>query len=480
MKTSCIALLCVLIFGTTAFAQELIEIDFGKTIKTGVKRGAGSANLCWLTDSDKKRPNPVQSMESAIKELGCGSLRFPYGHLADNYLWHTPPYNDVEKGLRPKVAAHSGAPYGWEWAVNEDGSYTSDMDFDEFMEICQRLNIKPLVVINVFSFKYEGGPSFEELKTAAIEWVKYAKKKNYNVDYWQIGNEIDHHKKLLKMDEYVDFYQNVVTAMKAVDPGIKVGPGILSDTAYYNTIVSKYPELIDFTSCHQYAWKYIKSCSNYEKWKEHVDKYAHNVLNMQEAVSNSPKPNLDIVITENGVTPSGKGMGDVNNTYKALWYFEMLMNEISLPNVTYSYFWGTHSPWAGLKDSDQDLGLLLRLDDNSRKPIAEAVKLVNDYILDDLVQAKQVSGYVRTYASKSAVGDKCNIFLMNRNDKPQKVSLQVKQLPSKVKLLNQIVLRGDSPESKNVKLTSEKSVDVGHHTVEVTLPPLSVSILYNY
>ncbi|MGB7393662.1 MAG: hypothetical protein WA913_04645, partial [Pricia sp.] len=284
MKTIILVILFS-IFSTNSWAQETIQIDFDKVIKNDVKPGAGSANLCWLMDSDLKRPNDTKSMRQALKELGTGSLRFPYGHLADNYLWNTPPFDDAERGLLPKVAAPSDNSRVWDWATNEDNSFKAAMDFDEFMELCQEIDAKPLVVVNVFSFKYEGGPTYERLIETAVEWVKYAKKKNYDVTYWQIGNEVDHHKDQLTMDAYVDFYQEVATAMKAVDPDIQVGPGILRDVEYYRTLVSKYPDLIDFTSCHQYAWPYIKSNSNYEKWKEFEDKYIPNVLKMQGVVA---------------------------------------------------------------------------------------------------------------------------------------------------------------------------------------------------
>lgn len=477
MKTIFPILLCAIAF-LNAGAQDTISIDFGKVIKKDLKRGAGSANLCWLMDSDLKRPNSTKSMQQALKELGAGSLRFPYGHLADNYLWNTPPFDDAERGLLPKVAAPSDNPGGWDWAVNEDDSFKSAMDFDEFMQLCQELDAKPLVVINVFSFKYEGGPTYERLMETAVEWVKYAKEKNYEVAYWQIGNEVDHHKDLLTMDAYVDFYQEVATAMKRVDPNINVGPGILSDVAYYDTLVSNYPELIDFTSCHQYAWPYIKSNSDYEKWKDYKDNYVPNVLEMQEAVSNSAKPDMDIVITETGLSPSGRGMGSINNTYKGLWYFEMLMNELSQSNVTYSYFWGTHSPWGSHKDNeDKDLTVLFRVDDNSRKPIAEAVKLVNDELPEHLVQTDQIQGYIRTFAGRDTEGENCRIFLMNRNSEEQSVRLQLKDLPKDIQKLDRIELKGTSPESREMNKTVESPIAISGNETELRLPPLSITVL---
>ncbi len=459
-------------------AQEVINIDFGVKTKTGINKGVAAANLCWILDSDLKRPNSHQSMENAIKEMGCGSLRFPYGHLADNYLWHTPPYDDTEKGLRPKVATMKQAPGRWEWAVNPDGTFKAAMDFDEYMALCQKLDIKPLVVVNVFSFKYKGGPTFDQLIETAVEWVKYAKKKNYEVAYWQIGNEVDHHPKILNASEYIECYRQIAKAMKDVDSTIKIGPGILAKVNYFKSITFKYPELIDFVSCHQYMWKYMTSCKNYNLWKEHIDLYIPNVVRMQKAVSNSKKPEIDIVITETGVSPSRKGMGNINNTYKALWWFDVLMNEIAQKNVAYSYFWGTHSPWAGEKDNDKDdVSVLLRVDDNSRKPIAEIVKLVNENILDNLVQTSQISGYVRTFAGISNDGENCNIFLMNKNNAKQKVVLELNNLPAEVKSFTRLEFKGKKPHDKKTTINTAKNVEIEGNKIIITLPPLSITFL---
>ncbi|MBK0384064.1 hypothetical protein I5M32_13930 [Pedobacter sp. SD-b] len=466
--------------GCTVFAQQNVQIDFGKVVKKNVRKGAASANVCWLTDSDKKRPNDKQSFANAIKELGCGSLRFPYGHLADNYLWHTPPYDDTKNGLRPKVASKEEQPYNWKELVNDDGTFKSAMDFDEYMGLCQKLDIKPLVVVNVFSQKYKDGPTADELITAATEWVKYAKRKNYKVAYWQIGNEVDHHRKLLSQDAYVDFYQKITTAMKAADPSIKVGPGILEKSEYFDAIVSKYPNLIDFTSAHQYAWQFIKSCSNYEKWKANTEDYIPVVKEMQDAVSRSKKPDMDIVITETGLSPIGKGMGDINNTYKALWYFNMLMNELTMPNVAYSYFWGTHSPWTGLKDNDaHDVEVLLRVDDNSRKPIGEVVKLVNENLFGNMVKTTTNANFVRSYASINDKKNNCKVFLLNKSNEPQKLILNFNQLPKNIKSLKAKEFKGDSPESIIINTKDLKAISISGNSTEITLSPLSVTILQN-
>lgn len=467
-----------LCFAHNNYAQEQISVDYSIIKKSKVNRGVASANLCWLLDSDKNQPYSKKAFSEAIEEIGIGSLRFPYGHLADNYLWHTPPFDSFEKGLRPKVATMNQAPGKWDWAVNSDGSFNGAMDFDEYMALCQKLAIKPLVVINVFSHTYKNGPSLNTLIETAVAWVKYANKMNYHVEYWQIGNEVDHHKDLLSQEAYINCYQQIARAMKSVDSSIKVGPGILSNIGYFKDIVSKYPDLIDFTSCHQYMWPYIKSCANYELWKDHKDNYIPNVKKMQNAVRNSVKPTMEIVITETGVSPASKEMGSINNVYKALWYFDLLMNEIAEPNVAYSYFWGTHSPWEGNTDNDEnDVAVLLRLDDNSRKPIAEVVKLVNEHILDHIVQAKQISGNIRTFASMNVNKEKCNVFFMNKNTVAEEVEISIRQLPENVHYFSSLSLKGENPDDRKLTFSNSENIKINGDKIELTLEPLSITIL---
>lgn len=479
-KVSLKTLWCILFcfIGLTSLAQEKVSIHLSKTIKKEVNNGVGAVNLCWLLDSDKYYPNATQSMASALDELGAGSFRFPYGHLADNYLWHTPPYDDVENGLRPKVATTSQAPGSWEWAVNNDNSFKGAMDFDEYMILCQKMAIKPLVVINVFSYKYKGGPSLETLVETAAEWVKYAKKKNYKVEYWQIGNEVDHHPDVLSKKEYIDNYFKFVKAMKAVDPSIKVGPGILSKAIYFKEIMEQNSDLIDFTSCHQYMWKYKESCANYDLWKEVDNSFIANVEKMQNSVMNSVKPQMEIVITETGVSPSGKGMGSRNNVFKALWYFEVLMNEVKQPNVAYAYFWGTHSPWAGNKDNEEDdVAVLFRMDDNSRKPIADVVKLVNDNLLDQIVETTSSSIYVKSYTSIAQDGKKANLFLSNRSQENITVKVNIHDLPQEIKGMSATVISANDPYATKWNSSSAETIEIRNSEIDVVLPPLSITVL---
>ena len=94
---------------------ETITIDPSKRNKQ-VSKNPGGVVSCWLLDSDIERPRET-SFAVAMKDMGVKYIRFPYGHLADNYLWDAD--GDWGNTLTPKVATFSQTPSNWDWAVNQ-------------------------------------------------------------------------------------------------------------------------------------------------------------------------------------------------------------------------------------------------------------------------------------------------------------------------------------------------------------------------
>jgi alpha-L-arabinofuranosidase len=476
MKRTIQYLLSLIILGLTSQATE-ITIDLDKTIKADLKAGAAAANLCWLLSSERQS-KPDIPLRDALEKMGCGALRFPYGALADNYLWHTPPYVDTEKGLRPRVAHMNHAPGKWSWAVNEDASFKDAMDFDEYMELCQKANIEPLVVVNILSDKINPQLTYDQLKKSAVEWVKYAKSKSYRVAYWQIGNEVDHKskRKFFTAESYAERFRDITLAMKTVDPTIKTGPGLIGHLKYFWELMKIAPEQMDFVSAHQYMFGRKDTCGTYQKWKEDKASYIPTVEAMQRAILKSPKPDLKILITETGVTPANDELGKVNNTYKALWWFEVLMNEISIPNVSYAFFWGVHTPWFGDREPDVDVGTLLTRT-NLPKPTGQVSTIVNRALLDRMVDAPRQVSFIRAYASASQESDFLNVLLMNKDDKPQEVVLSLKGGAMKSRKFQRSLFKGLSPEDRTPTTENQASLTSRKNLLKLTLPPLSITLL---
>ena len=458
------------VFSIQGFSATTISIEAGNVVKEVVSGPAGAV-LCWLLDSDIHRTRNT-SFEDAMREMKVGSLRFPYGALSNNYLWHTPPYDDVSGGLRPTVAAKSSSPGKWSWAVNNDGSFRGAMDFDEFMSICIEQNIKPVVCVNVMSYKYDGGPSYSYLKTSAIEWVRYASNKGYRGIYWQLGNEQDHHRNIMSQDEYVDLYADFAAAMKTVDPDITVGPGILATTAYYQAVIDKSGDLVDFVSVHQYNWG--AKLRSYEDWKNDPQDYVNNLRKAQNGIT--AKPGLEIIVTETDAKSGTKLPGE-GHTTRALWWFELLMNEISFKNVTHTYFWGTHSPWGG-QNQKENGGSLLLDNDNNRTQMGEVNMMVNKHLEgQELVEVDRVNGFIRAYASRSLQNEQVTAFLLNKNDEREDgVEVVVHDFPE-IKSFRRWEFKGKSWNDYNPVYSENGSIQISGNSFTTSLEPLSVTII---
>lgn len=449
--------------------ENQVSVDFSVVLKKNVK-GVSGVNLCWLLDSDISRPRP-RSMKTALSELGVGALRFPYGHLGDNYMWTTPPYEDAINGLTPRVASLDGFPK-WNWAVNSDGTFKKSMDFDEYIQLCKSIDAEPLIMVNVLSFKYPNGPTKETLIKSAAEWVKYSNIiRKYGVKYWQLGNEVEHTKELTK-DEYVEIFGAMAKAMKAIDPDIKVGTGVLGNVDWNNQILANYPDLVSFISTHQYTFNQKFAENGFEGWKNNIQVPILNPRKMQNLLNSNLKyKDVEIMITETGSTGGKWPEGRTNDLYKALNWFEMNMEEISLQNVKYSFFWGTHSPW-GDGIINTGLEFLLTNKENDITPTGKIVELINRYLPLNLVKASCTGTYLRTYAGISSDKKEFSIFVLNKNDKTEDCQISLNGIELKKYSVQRIVFTGNSPNDSKpeIDIFNEKTKNI------VTLSPVSLTI----
>jgi hypothetical protein len=182
---------------------------------------------------------------SAVSDLlgaaGVGTMRYPGGSYGDIYHWQT---------------------------NTADGGYVAPgTDFDTFMGSARRVGAQPMIIAN-----YGTGTPAE-----AAGWVRYANvTKGYGVNYWTIGNENygnGHYGANWEADNHADKsptgyatgVRDFSDAMKAVDPGIKVGAvltmpanwpdGLIGggDGDTWNaTVLSIAASKIDFVDVHWY------------------------------------------------------------------------------------------------------------------------------------------------------------------------------------------------------------------------------------
>ena len=129
-------------------------------------------------------------------------------------------------------------------ALGDKFDYYGNMDFEQFMDICKSLKppAEPLITVNFFT-----GTTQE-----AADWVYYANVfKNYNIKYWEIGNENAGNweaggpvNSQFYAKRFLDFYD----AMTAIDPSIIVMPqfNYVLDIANVTMNASNNPQQWDY------------------------------------------------------------------------------------------------------------------------------------------------------------------------------------------------------------------------------------------
>jgi hypothetical protein len=228
-------------FGFSAMNVS-ITVNTAAEITTLSQTAFGLNTAVW----DWHLLDPV--IPSLLKNLNVKVLRFPGGSFSDIYDWKT-----------NSTVPDQNFPY-----VDPDNT------FDNFMKLVNEIGAQALITVN-YGTNFAGTAGGNPQEAAA--WVKYANvDHNYNVKYWEIGNEVygnntygsnweaDLHA-TKGPQSYADNFIEYVKAMKAVDPAIKIGAVL---TCPYNWPWGQSPDwnkvvlqtagnYMDFVIVHWYA-----------------------------------------------------------------------------------------------------------------------------------------------------------------------------------------------------------------------------------
>ena len=104
----------------------------------------------------------------------------------------------------------------------------------------------------------------------------------------------------------------------------------------------------------------------------------------------------------------------MQNLYAMIW-FEQAMSILSQPNIKNLFFWGSHDPWDGDPVNEGSTTYTLFDTHNNRMPRGEMGKVINDFILDDIVSTSSPLNSLRSWASTSSAKNQLSIFLVNRD-----------------------------------------------------------------
>jgi len=199
-----------------------VTIAAGSPIRTVDPRIFGVNTATW---------DPALDSSATLTLLAptkVGVFRFPGGSTSDTYHWQT----------NTAINTSTGQPY------------QSTVSFDQFAAIAVPLGAQAFITTN-----YGSGTAQE-----AAAWVQYSNvTKGYGFKYWEIGNECyggwEYDTHAIQQDPYTYalMVQAYMTAMKAIDPTIKVGIVVeTGEDSYANN--QNHPATNPVTGVVHYGW----------------------------------------------------------------------------------------------------------------------------------------------------------------------------------------------------------------------------------
>lgn len=193
--------------------------------------------------------NPVdQNLRSDVvglsKEVGVRLVRYPGGCLV----------------------------HGWDWkkSVGPRSEREQQLGLDEFISYCREVGAEPLIMVSDYTGNAQDASDLVEYLNAPDDgnhpWARKRAENGhaspYGIVYFELGNESDHGnhelspKKKFTAEEYVTYFQERASAMKGVDPSIKlgglVGTGTGPDDPWNITVLSRLKDNLDFVVVHVY------------------------------------------------------------------------------------------------------------------------------------------------------------------------------------------------------------------------------------
>lgn len=425
-----------------------IAVDMRSVIASGVRDKIG-ITINAARDHDVNYPG-ARPLYEALKEMGVKHIRYPGGEKSNQYFWAQSPYT-------------SPATQMWipGWYADQAVSRTT-MNFDEFMTLCQQTGAE--AHINV-----AWNPSAGLDKSVAAAWVKYANiTKGYGVKYWEIGNEMWNNKKLNDAD-IAAIAIEYSTAMKAIDPSIKVGISCKG----YQTVLQAAGDHLDFVTCSNYTVS-----QNWQSYNTYATATDMNLLENGGASAINAvtaDPTRTAIITEFGcIDFYNKTWANTNDLGHALVNFETIGQFLTQSKIAYGCLWTTR--WYGEEGSTYSI--FTGVDNkNQLHPSAMALAVWGKFMEDALVKIASTAS-IRTYAAYNPVNGALNIFLENKATSAQRVEIPITS--DKIYSAQSQVwqLKGTGPGDRHPSWSSTGTVTPANNVISgMELPPVSVTVI---
>ncbi len=446
---------CVIVVTAQAAAQTIV-VDTQHVLRTDSDRVVG-INLNYIRDHDKNRESGARTLEAALKEMSPGCLRYPGGNKSNYHFWSRKFWTS------PKPQAI--------WYGNMSNNL---LDFDDYSKLVKAVGAQPYIVVACPSVEWSAKEKEKHIQNAST-WVAYAKKNNYQVKYWEIGNE-NWNDCEISIEEVAARVIEFSKAMKLVDPTIKVGAS--GDTwDWRSKFIPEAAPHIDFVSMSTYnTWNW-KSYDHYYTQKLDLVGGVGVAKRVIHRLPPEHRDRIEIVVAEmNSQDFSTDGWTPTNTIGHALVTFHTFGELLEDKKVPMAMLWTTRY----LKEEQGSKSLFWGLGTkNEITPSGRAVAIWGNFVQDTMVSVTSDVTTIKVFASKSSKTNDLNVFIINKSPESVAKPFNLK-IDSPVNYTHNQVYRfsGKDPNDLDPKWGEVVKATIKNNRVSgVSLPGVSITII---
>ncbi|KAK9905449.1 hypothetical protein WJX75_000098 [Coccomyxa subellipsoidea] len=388
-----------------AVVEADISFDCKQTLRQLPSSGPG-VNLNYWADN----LNNVPTLQTNIGAWQLGSYRYPGGEKSDGYMWNSPNFTAVP----PKPVLLS-QPY--EWPANDPVIYnaTADdyanppMDFDTFMSIANANGVTPYLVLAYKNCNKWNGRSYQELKEAALAWMRHIVQKGYKVRNFEFSNEAYNGAGWAggaTAQQYASALNDWIPALRQIKPDILISMDGVKDHGtvgdfepwyispqplWYQTILQQAGSQIDYIALHIYPF-YNVTYEEYANAQEATSGYSDGwnfQFQVQEAelalqlyASDADRARIRFAVSETATLDYAYTWSNRHaDLGHAVALFDLMATLLSHPKVDFVHHWTTRWIASSTDDVAQEGSIVDSFYSNySPTPVGQALALLGRYL----------------------------------------------------------------------------------------------------
>lgn len=261
----------------------------------------------------------------SLKDAGISCLRYPGGHQTSFWDWEF-PYHEPYQNFWDPAYIESLTPKKKVELKEKNGHR---MGLDDYLNICAKATIEPIVGINMFQgYKFD---RLDDSLAKAVRLVEYCKTQIPRVKYYFLDNEAGHQLekgKHIPIDEYIKLIPAYSKAIKTVQPDAKIIVNLIH-WGKVGEMIKKAGEHFDIVDDHWYYNNRKWGLFYIQDWRKENGnkKFANKLTQFRKWKKEAGKPDLELAFLEWNLGPAtGDEHSDpASDLFQGLVQADMLM-----------------------------------------------------------------------------------------------------------------------------------------------------------